>query len=1017
MTIQGAQATDMRQPITVEPLSTDKWLHGPSTAPSLGEPSEPTDSSEVNYDHRIAFASDLRGDTAAIEAALKGYPKDPEYVSFLGDMVGDGPGDAPAYDAAEDVYQYVHDLYEDVLIRYFSILWANHDANVSDPAGLIRCPEDELSEEIFRGVNSDGSVAYYVYGIDFYDMTNALNAYEATIIFKHWVKGQDPTIPVYVVSHVPVQALRGDNPGACYWNEALNFAATGVEGLIGEGTQASVIRNVFFLSGHNVTADPTEYAFAPGSKMRVQIDTTEGSQYYTAEQFEAQGVKVTEEEREDSEAEGGKVTARSIVSDVYYTSVTAGYLKANQTSLYIHQDEKEITLTKYHEGKTVSLGKDIDGKSLPSSLTLEKVREDDEDGPAIKTQPQDAIVTYPAGTTFTVEMEHPEDIASYQWILVDKEGAKYPMRGVSGNQPTLIVPSSQRSLTEITFYCLITDKNGKRSITRRAALDMENASISKPVFYVGEYPIEPGQTLDLATVDLGDGTPLGSGTVAFDANAKDLTITNLLFNNSKTTADLVMAPNVGLDMEFMNPDQLEYNITFVGDNRIINTYYDHNYNMGGIPFDFYFNGELGERPLVNFIGDGTLRITNGTIGLRVLGDMMLDIDVTIEQDRPEYADGFAADNILVANGRKIDVAVNGSAFSTSNNLFMENADVTVKANIPHISVGAVSKKIFNCGGTINLVRTNLTADVTADQELCGETGGNAIISADGEFFISDGSNVDLKLTAKGDPFFASSCGGVTVRDLYLKNSKLKIDLDSDVIFTSMGIYTEEAMDVTGSTLDVSVKTNGTVYGITAETGLRIEDSDVTISALNYGDYPVYQDIAAACDEAVIRLYDPKYEIRLVTDASDAGPGIALACDLGLQPEDQMIPYEADYKPERIDLGTGVVAIEPEGAVISRSAVVLTNGMEAQFVPVEAFYDPKDTSITAMTVTLRNVPAPESSAPESTEPESTAPTVTQNPDKQNGKPFPTVPVIIGLAVLIAAFAGWRAWKKNRVGRGE
>lgn len=59
------------------------------------------------------------------------------------------------------------------------------------------------------------------------------------------------------IGHVPIHALRNDNRGASYWNDALNYASTGsVDG-------SKVIRDVVYLHGHNHTSESTEYFIRP----------------------------------------------------------------------------------------------------------------------------------------------------------------------------------------------------------------------------------------------------------------------------------------------------------------------------------------------------------------------------------------------------------------------------------------------------------------------------------------------------------------------------------------------------------------------------------------------------------------------------------------------------------------------------------------------------------------------------------------------------------------------------------
>ena len=66
--------------------------------------------------HYLVFASDLHGLPDVLENAFKGLPEDLEYVSLLGDMVGEKGGDAPEYNSSE-VFGGIKEMYPDLLNR------------------------------------------------------------------------------------------------------------------------------------------------------------------------------------------------------------------------------------------------------------------------------------------------------------------------------------------------------------------------------------------------------------------------------------------------------------------------------------------------------------------------------------------------------------------------------------------------------------------------------------------------------------------------------------------------------------------------------------------------------------------------------------------------------------------------------------------------------------------------------------------------------------------------------------
>ena len=61
----------------------------------------------------------------------------------------------------------------------------------------------------------------------------------------------------------------------------------------------------------------------------------------------------------------------------------------------------------------------------------------------IKEQPKSAEVSYPDGATFHVEVEKPEDVASYEWTYSDGS-TTYHLDGMSASTDTLIIPSTMQ---------------------------------------------------------------------------------------------------------------------------------------------------------------------------------------------------------------------------------------------------------------------------------------------------------------------------------------------------------------------------------------------------------------------------------------------------------------------------------------------------------------------------------------------------------------------------------------------
>ena len=362
----SAAATPANEtPATEEPAAAEA---APTATKAASTANAPASSSEEA--HHLAFASDYHNTEGSIRGAMEGLPEDVEYVSLIGDMVGDRGNFQPEYDSRE-ILDLVREVFPELDNESVSIVWATHDLNVHDEdAGIVKCM-DGVSELIREGLNQDGSPAYYIYGIGHYDMANGneLSA-GAAAAFKEWVNGIDHTVPVIVLCHVPIQASRGDNNGASYWNEALNYAATGAEGIASTGTTADIIRNVLFLHGHNHTNDPAEYYFGAGTQMSYQADHSTDQ----PTDFPTDPITGGMPPRPHRIVDG-------VPSDIYYTSLTAGYLKTSGNATLITVADGALVLTKYHGDQTVSLG--IDGNTkepVGETMTIAAQRHAEGDG-------------------------------------------------------------------------------------------------------------------------------------------------------------------------------------------------------------------------------------------------------------------------------------------------------------------------------------------------------------------------------------------------------------------------------------------------------------------------------------------------------------------------------------------------------------------------------------------------------------------------------------------------------------
>lgn len=316
--------------------------------------------------HYLVFTSDVHSQNSKLETAFLGMPNTVEYVGLIGDMVGEGGGAHPEYNSS-DLLTIAKQPFPDIDKNSAAIVWADHDIGVNDDADIVKIWNGFESPE--NGYNSDEILEtddYYVYVIGYYHMLSGGEISKAAATdFKNWVaRIEDKTKPIIVLGHVPLVAKRGDNKGAPYWNEALNYAATGIEGINDTEKTAEVTRNVFYFYGHNHTVDTTEYYYAPGGTMNIQIDTTAG-----AEPLSGNATAIT-----STDEELGVVSATGVDVNVYYNALITGYIKTSGNATLMEIGTDKITLTKYNNGAKVSLGTNgTTGEILGSAVEIKRV--------------------------------------------------------------------------------------------------------------------------------------------------------------------------------------------------------------------------------------------------------------------------------------------------------------------------------------------------------------------------------------------------------------------------------------------------------------------------------------------------------------------------------------------------------------------------------------------------------------------------------------------------------------------
>lgn len=320
--------------------------------------------------HYLAFASDRHqnlsatGSTPVVSTAMSCWGSLPvEYVSLVGDMVGERGGDAPAYDV-KTVWDEVSEVFPSLSVDRFSIIWADHDGGYTDNStlGVMKVPSTSKTDYGNKStqIYTDAEHNYYIYAVNYYEMLNTTTAEPEA--FKQWVDGIDKKAVVIVLCHAPMHYKRNDNKNGENWCNALNYAATGSE----NGTE--VTRNVVFFHGHNHTTEATEYYYEPGSQVAMQG------------------------------------ASGSVSKTIQFTYITAGYMKkpsgaSTVNATLLTMDDDVITFTKSKSGSTSELGRVQrveQGEAVYYTVTFESNGGTEVESQQVK---QGATVTKPADPT------------------------------------------------------------------------------------------------------------------------------------------------------------------------------------------------------------------------------------------------------------------------------------------------------------------------------------------------------------------------------------------------------------------------------------------------------------------------------------------------------------------------------------------------------------------------------------------------------------------------------------------
>ena len=575
-------------------------------------------------------------------------------------------------------------------------------------------------------------------------------------------------------------------------------------------------------------------------------------------------------------------------------------------------------------------------------------------GDFITVQPEDKTVSYPKGASFTVGVKDESKVASYQWYLKDINGSVFTLDGETAKKATLVVPSTLQERNELYFYCVITTTDGKKYTSTKATLKLANKDEDIPVYYVGEYAVARGETLDLSTKYHSDGHCLGSGTVSLSDDGLNVTLNNVCFDNSYCTAWTIGGANVALSYVWHYPPQdvEKVTVTLIGTNTIVNHFEQPEWNLAGIPFDFLFWGQdISHVPLVEIVGNGSLSVTKGTNLIRAIGDLSIETDINLCQSDTFYSDGIVAQNLRIS-GVNMNLKTNGSIMQASGNILIENSKITADMLEPYVSSGTTSKHGFNAHRDMVIKNSVIDFTVNADQDVTSEVAGVEGMKADRLYVTDSDISIHIKADEKDEKGFAHHFIGMYGNTVDIDNSSLGVNMNSNIMLMTAGLKGGNINIHNNSMVDVNMRGMEGTLGIYAEGELKITDSTVDTLAEN----KVKAFITPYALSARILDVDLNENNSVTATAVNLGEAEAVAVAAMAGPYYlHDTEHDLSYEPGVIKLSSDTICTIPENNKIDTKTTTVRMG---EYIAVRTFVDTKTDAI-ARTVELvgKASPAP------------------------------------------------------------
>ena len=588
----------------------------------------------------------------------------------------------------------------------------------------------------------------------------------------------------------------------------------------------------------------------------------------------------------------------------------------------------------------------------------------------IVTAPENQNVNWPEGASFSVVVDNPDKVESIEWMMSDGSNL-YPVKSAetataATMTSTVTIPATTREYDTLWFSPIITDIDGdKLFVMDDPELNVLNADEKKPVVFIGEYAVEPGETLDIST------TGYGSGLVTFANNTVDITLKDLNLEVQNTNLDSEMIPSQGILFDYAVysdlgiddelPYPYDYNIILDGDATIVNSYYDAGHPMYGgwygiqtyFGVDWQYNKKF---PVTHIVGDGILNIEGGVYGVVTDSKLEIDVDANIHKysaDDAVYSSNaiFARDVTIGAN-RKIDLSANGACVESRVALNVgEGAEITAHSTPQRSGTGFTGVSIIDASEmSAKNAKFDITGELDPDRFVPFNNmvfrfqaiGINDIVDIDGAEI-----KVDLYVPTTGTDFAANIEGLRASNDGFrLAHNNIDINISADDSQAIGGLRFYGDSEIEDSTIKVNVSGVGRVYGIEGMEQLDVKNSEIDVNVESDDGNEI---VGIAGSPLSFDYADNAYKTKVKVSR-----GAAVSAIAGDAITDDSRPsFDPAYTSSKIMLKSNAGVTLPADGAINLYSFTNADGI---VYPAETIYSLSDISVVTKEVVITAVAA-------------------------------------------------------------